>query len=135
MVTASATTGVLGQRLVAGFDTADFFVDRGMGKRIQVWDREVSLIRNPFGKRNSDKPITLANLRDLTERFSVLALRVIEEGIPEDTEVEVLSCGSIREIRAKFPGKRMVNRFRSKGSTYYGSDKAPVFDEDEDDDV
>lgn len=117
---AQATTGCLGQRLWAGFDLADVFVDNA-GDPIKVWDRQVSFKETmPLGEvLVSNKYIS----------FDMLAHRVLAEGVSEDTEVQLLSSGTIKEIRVGKIG------YRSKGSMYFGSSKNPVVEEDEEDEA
>jgi len=111
---AQATTGILGQRLVAGFDLANVFVDN-MGEQIQVWERQVSYVDT----------VTLEEVLTSNKliRFDLLAnILINDEKIPRDTEVGLYSCGSIKEIRV---GKIA---YRCKGAKYYGTNKKPIVD-------
>ncbi len=113
---AQATTGCLGQRLWAGFDLADVFQDNA-GDPIKVWERQVS-----FKDAMSLGEVLVSNKYI---SFDMLANRLLSEGISEDTEVQLFSSGTIKEIRV---GKVA---YRSKGSMYFGSSKNPVVEADE----
>lgn len=117
---AQATTGCLGQRLWAGFDLADVFVDNA-GDPIKVWERQVSY--------KDAMPLGQVLVSNKYISFDMLARRVIAEGVSEDTEVQLLSSGTIKEIRV---GKLA---YRSKGSMYFGSSKNPVIEADEEEEA
>ena len=119
--TASATTGVLGQRLIAGFDTADLFVDN-MGERIDVWDRQVSYI--------GTATVRQAMSQDRWLRFDLLLNTVLrEKNLSMSDEIEFYACGQIKELRHKKVAYRM------RGTKYYGTNKNPIVEENHDDDV
>jgi hypothetical protein len=111
---AQATTGVLGQRLIAGFDLANVFVDN-MGDQIQVWDREVSYVDT----------VTLAEVlsSDKYIRFDLLAnILVKDEKVSRKTEVSLYASGNVKEIRVD------KLAYRCKGTKYYGTNKKPTID-------
>jgi hypothetical protein len=126
--TANATTGVLGQRLIAGFDLANVFVDN-MGEQIQVWEREVSYIGTATLDQilNSDelfelKEITMKQFRDFNKLNLLANIIVNDEKVSIDSEVQYFMSGNIREIRV---GKIA---YRSCGTKYYGTNKKPIID-------
>lgn len=120
-ITAQQTTGSLGQRLVAGFDLSNVFVDNSGDRPIRVWEREVTY----QGTATLDEVLSL----DKYLKFDLLAniLRG-DEKLPLSTEVELYASGAIKEIRV---GKKA---YRCKGNKYYGTNKKPVIEKDESED-
>ena len=121
MVTAAARTGVLGQRLIAGFDTADLFVDNA-GEPIKVWEREVSYI--------GTATLRQAMTQDRWLRFDLLTNIFLREkgDVSMSDEVEFYASGNIKELRHKKVAYRM------KGTSYFGTNKKPIIEADDDDD-
>jgi len=131
--TARATTGVLGQRLVAGFDLADVFVDN-MGEPIQVWEREVSykgtttldtiIYADEIWEDMSaeERKESRQTFKDYNKLNMLAHILYRDEKVKLDSEVSYYMSGDIREIRV---GKLS---YRCKGNKYYGTNKKPVID-------
>lgn len=117
--TARATTGVLGQYLIAGFDTADLFVDNA-GEPIKVWDREVTY--------KDTVTVRQALTQNKWLPFDLLLHTILREvDIPMSDEIELYASGAIKEIRYKKTAWRM------KGKVYFGTNKNPIIEENDDD--
>lgn len=120
--TAAARTGCMGQRLIAGFDTADLFVDNA-GEPIKVWEREVSYI--------GTATLRQAMSQDQWLRFDLLTNIFMREkgNVPLTDEVEFYASGNIKELRHKKVAYRM------KGTSYFGTNKKPIIEETDDGDI
>ena len=116
---AGASTGILGQRLVAGFDLADLFINN-VGERIQIWDREVTY----KGTETLENVLT----SDKYLRFNLLAnILLRDEKVPLKTKVGLYASGNVRELRVD------KKAYRCHGSKYYGTNKKPILDKVDED--
>ena len=108
--TAQATTGILGQRLMGGFDTANL-TPMLAGEPIDYWDRQVSF----------DLSGTLQDALNASKKYAKYNLLAYiltsREKIDPKTEVEFFYSGHVKEIRIR------KNRYRIYDKKYLGFQK------------
>jgi hypothetical protein len=117
--TAQATTGCLGQPLVNDFDLSNVFVNNS-GERINIWSREVS-----YKFTDTLRNILSADKKYLSYNLLASILRD-KEKVALSAEVSLYASGNVKEIRVDNKAYRCV------GTKYYGSNKNPVLDKEDD---